>query len=141
MKKYLLIFMAAIIFVNVSTANNVSAQTLKIIKAEVPFDFQIGDKTYPAGAYRLESIAARSDNLFQLRSFDRKKQQMLVTRSLFANRWQTPKLVFYRIGEAYYLTNIFMEDGNWGFSLPTPKRVREGRKLASTKIVEVPLNK
>lgn len=139
MKKNLLILIAAIIFVNAFTANNVSAQTPKFISAEVPFEFRIGDKIYPAGAYRLESVGESSSNVFQLRGADEKDRRMLITGSLTVSRPQTPKLVFYRIGEEYYLKSIFMEDGKWGFSLPVSRQFKKGKKLASTKIVEVPV--
>jgi hypothetical protein len=137
MKKNLLILIAALIFVNALAANNVSAQSLKFISAEVPFDFQIGDKIFPAGAYRLETMSETGKNLFQLRGAEEKNRRMLVTGTLTVNRPQTPKLVFYRIGDAYFLKNIFMEDGKSGFSVPTSRQFKKDKKPASTKIVEV----
>ena len=139
MKKILLMFMTGLIFLNVLTANNVSAQSIKAIRAEVPFDFHVGDKVFPAGDYRLESISRQNDNIFQLRSADRKSQRLLATTGILASGRETPKLIFYRIGDRYYLTNIFMEDGNRGFSLRLSRRLREGGRLASTRIVEVPV--
>ena len=110
MKKYLLMFMTAIIFLSALTAIKTAAQTLKVVRAEVPFDFRVGDQIYPAGTYILETISRQSDNLLRLRGFDRTKPRLLTTNSVFANRWQIPKLVFYRIGEEHHLANIFMED-------------------------------
>ena len=141
MKKYLLMFMTGLIFLNAFTVHNVSAQTLKVISAEVPFDFHVGDKTYAAGTYRLESDSQSSGNVLRLRGTDEKNKRLLVTSSTFANRRQTPKLVFYRVGDEYYLSNIFMEDGNWGFALRMSRQVKEGKKLPSTKIVEVAATK
>ena len=136
MKKYLFMFIAGIIFLNVLTANDVSAQVLKVIRAEVPFDFYVGDKIYPAGVYRLESISQSNENLFQLRGVNKKNQQLIVTDNLYADRRQSPKLVFYRIGEKNYLTNIFMTNGVSGFSIRLSRRIESGKNTAA-KPVEV----
>ena len=140
MKKYLLIFMTGIIFLNVFGANEVSAQTLKNIRAEVPFDFRVGERLYPAGVYYLESISQANGSLLQIRSFETKKQLLLQTNELYAAERQSPKLVFYQIGEKYYLTNIFMTEGDAGFSIRTKHRQTEkAKKLPATRKVEVPV--
>ncbi len=139
MKKYLLMFMTAIIFLSALTAQRVAAQTAKFVSAEVPFEFRIGDRIYPAGAYRLESVSETNKNLLQLRGADEKNRRLMITNEWTASRWQTPKLVFHRIGEAYYLKNIFMDEGKWGLSIRLPREVEKSNKLASAKIVEVPV--
>ena len=139
MKKYLLIFMTGIIFLNALAANDVSAQTLKAIRAEVPFDFQVGDKTYAAGTYRLETISQLNENVLQLQGADKKNQRLLVTDTLYANKRQSPKLVFYKLGDKYYLSNIFMAEGLAGFSIRMSRsKLENNQKLASGKKVEVP---
>ena len=138
MKKYLLMLIAGLIFLNVFEAQDVSAQSLKNIRAEVPFDFRIGDKLYPAGVYYLESISRLNGNLLQLRSFETKKQQLLATNETYAGERQSPKLVFYQIGQEYYLMNIFMTEGEAGFSIRTTLRQAEkAKKTTSTKTVDV----
>jgi hypothetical protein len=132
--------MAGLIFLNGAAVNHVSAQTLKTIRVDVPFDFHVGDKTFPAGVYYLESISRLSNNLLQLRSFETKKQRLLVTDDLYSRERHLPKLVFHRIGEEHYLSNIFMSVGTSGFSIRAPRRVETAKKLASTKTVEVPVN-
>jgi hypothetical protein len=138
MKKYLFMFIAGLIFLNALMSNEVSAQSLKAIRAEIPFDFRIGDKIYPAGVYRLESVSQTNENLLQLRGVGKKSQRLLVTDNLYADRWESPKLVFYRIGEEYYLTSIFMAEGSSGFSIRSSRRIESGKNLASIKTVEVP---
>ncbi len=137
MKKYLLTFIAGIIFLNGFVSNDVSAQSLKSVRVEVKFDFRVGDKIYPAGVYRLESVSLSGDNIVRLSGVE--KEQLLITNLSYADKRQSPKLIFRQIGEEYYLTNIFLADGNWGFSIRPSRRQKEnGRKLASTKLVEVP---
>jgi hypothetical protein len=139
MKKYLFMFIAGLILLNALIPNEVSAQSLKAVRAEIPFDFRIGDKIHPAGVYRLESVSQTSENVLQLRGVGKKNRRLLVTGNLYADRWESPKLVFYRIGEEYYLMNIFIAEGSSGFSIRPPRGVESGKKLASTKRVEVPV--
>ena len=139
MKKYLLIFITGLIFLNVFGANDVSAQSLKNIKVEVKFDFCIGAKIYPAGDYLLESVSQSNDNILSLSNMEKESRQLIITNLLYTGKRQQPKLVFRQIGNEYYLTNVFLADGNWGFSVRPSRRQLEKRKnLASTKSIEVP---
>lgn len=132
-------FIAGIIFLNVWGAGDVSAQTIKAIKIEVKFDFHVGSKVYPAGVYWLETVSQSGDNILRLSNVEKEVQQLIVANLSYAGKEQSPKLVFRQIGEEYYLTDIFMTEGNWGFSVRPSRRQREsGKSLASTKLVEVP---
>jgi hypothetical protein len=139
MKKYLFLVIAGLIFLNVWGAGDVSAQSVKTLQAEVKFDFRVGDKIYPAGVYRLEAVSQNSDNLLRLRGVGKNNHRLIIANLSYAAKKQSPKLIFQQIGEEYYLTNIFMADGNWGFSVRPSRWQREnGKNLASTKSVEVP---
>ena len=88
MKKYLFMFIAGLIFLNAFGSIEVSAQTLKAVRADVPFDFRVDDNIYPAGVYYLESISQSNENLLQLRSLETKKQRLLATDDLYAGKKQ-----------------------------------------------------
>jgi hypothetical protein len=64
MKRQFLLLFAIAVFTGALTTK-VSGQTSKTIRANVKFDFQIGDRIYPAGEYRIESIS-QSDNLMRI---------------------------------------------------------------------------
>lgn len=139
MKKYLLIWFVGIIFFNVSGAGEVSAQSSKSIDVEIEFDFRVGDKLYPAGDYRLESVGGPSDNVFRLRGANDENRQLIVAQATSAAKRQSPKLVFRQLGDQYYLAKIFLADGRDGFSLPPSRRQTEnGKKLARAKPIDVP---
>lgn len=139
MKKYLFMFIAGIIFLNVWGVPEVSAQGAKAVEAEIKFDFRVGERLFPAGVYRLESVSPGNDNILQLRGVENRRRQLIVADVFYAVRRQSPKLIFSRIGEEYYLTSIFPADGKWGFSLPPSRRRKEREKnLAAAKTVEVP---
>ena len=93
MKRQFLILIAIAAFATALTTN-ASGQTRKTTRTNVEFDFQIGDRIYPAGQYQIESI---SDQRHLLRisnvSNAKKTQIILANHSQLATRTQTPKLV------------------------------------------------
>ena len=121
MKRQVLVLIAIAAF---TTAFTTSAfgQRGKTVRANVKFDFQIGDRIYPAGEYRIESI---NDNLLQIRSVgDATKNQFLLANYSTAGKRQTPKLVFEKYGESYFLTQIFLDSEQWGYSIGPSHRQR-----------------
>lgn len=56
MKRQFLVFIAIAAFTAALTAN-APGQRGKTVRANIKFDFQIGDRVYPAGDYRIESIS------------------------------------------------------------------------------------
>lgn len=139
MKIYVFMIAAAIILLNVWGAGDVSAQEMKVIEAEIAFDFRVGDKLYPAGTYRLETANSTGDSVLRLRGEDKNKSRLIFVNSAYAEKNQTPKLVFTRIGEEHYLTNVVMTDGRWNFAVRRSRRQKESeRNLAAAKKIEVP---
>lgn len=138
MKKYLFIFAAIIIFLNGWSAGEVSAQAPKTVRVEVEFEFHVGEKIYPAGAYRLETVG--SGNILRLRNKENDRQQTIIANASYSGKRQTPKLIFRQLGDWYFLTGVFFAEDNWGFALRPSRRQRESendRNLASTKTIEV----
>jgi hypothetical protein len=79
----------------------------RTIEATVPFAFEVGDKTMPAGKYRIESIATGAGSLQVIRSA---KGDLQVTLSAIAvpakNANSGPELIFHRYGTHYFLAQI-----------------------------------
>jgi hypothetical protein len=131
MKKQILFLAAVIIFLNAWAAINVSAQWVQSVKVDIAFDFKARGKTFPAGTYRIESISRGADNLLVFRDGGG-KTRLIIADKLYAGTIQQPKLVFERRGENFQLTGIFLESGQWGFSLPA-KREKSERYVSSSK--------
>jgi hypothetical protein len=139
MKKQFLVLIAIAAFTTVLTTS-AFGQVGKTTDANVKFDFQIGDRLYPAGNYRIESI---SHNILKIRNLEAaNKNQVIVSTLLNDGKGETPRLVFQKYGEIYFLSNIFLGTEHWGYSIRPSRRQREIEKnlaLASLKKVEVPL--
>jgi hypothetical protein len=133
MKRQFLLLFAIAVFATALTTN-ASGQTRKTV-TNVKFDFQIGDRIYPAGEYRIESLSAQSDNLLLIRNVSNEnKTQIIFANHLQLAKTQTPKLVFLKDGERYFLTQIFLDSGERGYSITPSRRQRESEKNLASRL-------
>jgi hypothetical protein len=97
------------------------AQTMDA-RADVPFNFRMGDAVMPAGTYRIHE----SQGLLMLREQTGKKAAMHLTlpvsRSAVASN---PSLEFTRYGNEYYLAKVWSGQSHDGRSLIQGKREKE----------------
>jgi hypothetical protein len=142
MKRQLLVFIALAAFATASTTN-AFGQTAKTGQAHVKFDFQIGERIYPAGEYRIESINRQSGSILQIRSVGgSNKTQIILANQSIRGAGQTPRLVFQKYGANYSLTKINLDGGQWGYSIRPSRRQSAREKnlaLASLLTIEVRL--
>jgi hypothetical protein len=94
------------------------------VRAKVPFDFVVGDQAYSAGEYSLKSILTdgipiRVDNLR-----DSTAAIAMSTTCTAANRSTSTKLVFHRMGNEYFLYQIWQEGSTSGREFPVSKAER-----------------
>jgi hypothetical protein len=84
------------------------------VRAQVPFDFVAGDHTYVAGDYNLKSmldsgVAIRVNNIGESTS------GIILSSTCTANEpAASTKLVFHRLGEHYFLYQIWQEGRSSG---------------------------
>jgi hypothetical protein len=109
-----------------------SAQTVNV-KATVPFSFIVGRSTLPAGEYTLK--ATSNGQIVELRNFDAKINQLVLSNSCESRTGTQSKLVFHRYGDRYFLRQIWTEGNNWGHEIPMSKREKEIAKSFSTEDV------
>ncbi len=132
-RQFLLVFAIAVLATALTT--NASGQTRKTVRTNVEFDFQIGDRIYPAGQYQIESISDQGHLLRITNVSNRNKTQIiLANHSQLATKTQTPKLVFLKDSERYFLTRIFLESGVRGYSIAPSRRQRESEKILASRI-------
>jgi hypothetical protein len=97
-----------------------------LVKANIPFDFVLGNKTLPAGEYTVEENL-NSSPLYYLRSNDGRQGIFFSAADVApkANNANSGELVFDKIGDVYFLRAIWL--GSWrdGLKLPEPKHERE----------------
>ena len=109
-------------------AGSAIAQTVHV-SADIPFNFVVGSKTYPAGAYSVKTMGDRDDKVLLLNAEDGKNSM-----AIFSNAAQnlTPadktKLVFSRYGNQYFLSQVWVNGATRGHQLPKSNRENEVAK-------------
>jgi hypothetical protein len=85
----------------------------RTLEAKVPFAFEVGDKTMPAGNYRIESIPTGAGSLQVIRTFKGDAQATLSAIAVPARNVNFgPALIFHRYGTHYFLAAIQTGDGH-----------------------------
>lgn len=115
MRKQLFGTLATLSLLLTLTIVSVQAQSRNRITAHVPFAFQIGDKTLPAGDY---SVKRLSQNALLVESADGEQSAVAQSpRSVESNvnaKPSTEKLVFRQYGDQYFLAQVWMTRSNTG---------------------------
>jgi hypothetical protein len=95
---------------------SVQAQSSGKLEVNIPFEFQIGSRTLPAGDY---SIKRLTQNSVLVRSADGKRSAIAQTpKTITANeKGKQEKLVFNQYGDQYFLSQVWMVRGGDGREL------------------------
>ena len=109
------------------------AQAQSRVKAEVPFAFSLQDKTMPAGNYQ---IIAVSDRVLEVRNLDAQHGQLLAKQISVQSKDQSPKLVFHKYGDQYFLSQIWDGQNDTGIQLAESKREKETKMAGLTSASE-----
>jgi len=112
-------------------AGSAIAQTIHV-RGDIPFNFVVGSKTYPAGTYEIGTIDSTNSKTLLLKSRDASANAMINSN---AAESLTPanqtKLVFNRYGNQRFLSQIWVAGETRGHQLPKTSREKEtARDLA-----------
>jgi hypothetical protein len=118
MKKIAANLVLLVTFVFLLTAAGYSQQL--VLKADVPFEFTVGKKTFPAGEYHVvrtapHTLSLRDSNGGVLMSVVTEPVLSLISRS-------NPRLKFETVGGQYILTEVWPEGAHTGYELLAQKR-------------------
>jgi hypothetical protein len=124
--KNLLMMVVAISFLAIAGGAPVRAQVVDTIVADVPFDFTVRDSTLPAGKYTIKRTYSADPGVMQIRNADGDEVVLFVVGSAQAAKepHQT-RLIFDRVGDRYFLSEIFEEGNITGVELPKSRAERD----------------
>jgi hypothetical protein len=109
-------------------AGSAIAQTIHV-RGDIPFNFVVGSKTYPAGTYEIGTIDSTNSKTLLLKSRDASANAMINSN---AAESLTPanqtKLVFNRYGNQRFLSQIWVNGETRGHQLPKSSREKEVAK-------------
>lgn len=114
-----------------------NAQGDSTIKANIPFDFYVGDKKMTAGKYMIERVRPQSDqSVLALRRRDGEGQTVIMTTiPITLKKKGEANLSFNRYGGVYYLAEIRDGYRNVGRKLQQTKaEIELAREFTSPKV-------
>jgi hypothetical protein len=121
-------------------ATAAQAQTTNV-KANIPFDFVVGNHAYSAGEYTVKSI---SQNVAALRVDNAEESEEGITLSNACQKAQPATqttLVFQRLGDNYFLYQIWTEGRSLGREFPMSKaEVKIAKNYSKPELVIVAAN-
>ena len=127
MKNLLLIVVAASSFA-IAGGTAARAQVVDTIVADIPFGFTVRDATLPAGEYSIKRIDSVDPSVMEISSADGAKLVFLVGSAQATKQPEQTKLIFDRVGDRYFLSEIFEEGNNSGVELKKSRAERELEK-------------
>ena len=102
----------------------VHAQNAKMLSANVPFAFSADGKQLPAGAYEVREVGARAT---MIETQDGREKVLGIYQYAGPSKATESKLVFDKIGDSYFLREIWTSTRGQGLALPESKREQEVR--------------
>lgn len=100
------------------------------IKANIPFDFMVGNQRVPAGEYTFSQSA--SWNMIQISSWDARTGLRILRHPVGSNTTGSAcALVFNKYGNRYFLKQIWSGNGAMGAQLPTSRTEKEEMALSA----------
>lgn len=101
------------------------AQVDTAIQASIPFNFTVRGSTLPAGKYYIKQLNDTDPNLLEIRSADNRRVVIFTTiDDQAANAPKRSELVFDRIGDMYFLSQVWLKGYNLGEELPKTRAER-----------------
>ena len=96
------------------------------LRANIPFDFVIGTKTLPQGTYTVKFLET-SPNVLVIRGQDNNEGAIALSITVSAEDIEdnSPKLIFHRYGNEYFLSQVWSGAGLAGKELPKSQQERE----------------
>ncbi len=127
----------AVAVVAIAAALPVLAQTITL-KANIPFEFMVGEKVMPAGQYQITGTG--SPDVLRLEDFEAHSVVLAATQREYIRTDQpaaATKLVFNRYGNRYFLAEVVNGYAETGMRLPVTHAERELAKTASLQREEI----
>ena len=121
MKRQALMILTTLSFMVMLAATSVYSQTSTGLMANIPFEFVIGNRAFPAGEY---TFTYRFTNVIQIQSLDRGESIFVLTGPAEAKKTRN-ELGFNRYGDKYFLSRLWTEGDDAGRAVRMSSSERE----------------
>lgn len=114
MKNITKVFALASLFV-LLTFSSALGQSDRQTIIHIPFNFSVGEKSFPSGNYIIERNRKDSDTVWVIKRKDNVGSALMLTQSVRANDpAEETRLVFSRYGDVYFLAEFWTPGNNTG---------------------------
>ena len=104
----------------------------------IPFNFSVGEKSFPSGKYVIERNRNNSDTVWVIRNRETDRSAIVVTRPARANDVvEETRLVFNRYDDSYFLSEFWIVGGQNGHEVPASSREKALEKAVAVKRTEL----
>ncbi len=93
------------------------------VKANVPFAFKVGNAQLPAGTYEFRTA---DENAVMIHNSKTSAGALTLAQREYPSN-ASPRLIFHRVGNQYFLAEIWGAAGNDGMRLPASKLEKESQ--------------
>jgi len=134
MKRHLSLTLAIMMLLAVwATTAQSQAASPRLMRAHIPFAFNVGNKELPAGDYKITVLNPSSDQkVLQVRSTDGRVSAIVSTVGMQSKSPEKSKLVFHRYGDTYFFAQAQVSGESIALAAFKSKAERtEARTIAS----------
>jgi len=121
MKRQALMILTTLSFLVMLTATSVYAQSSTGLMANIPFEFVIGNRAFPAGEY---TFRYKYTNVIQIQSQERGESMFFLTKPAKGKKIRN-ELGFNRYGDKYFLSRLWTEGDGAGRAVRMSSSERE----------------
>ena len=95
------------------------------IEANIPYAFVVKDTQLPAGKYTIKVADETNPSMLEIRSANGHTAVLFETENTLVKRtMHKSELVFDKVGDTYFLSQVFLKGDNSGNQLPESKMAR-----------------
>lgn len=113
---------------------SVNAQSRNALEVNIPFEFTVAGDVFEAGDYVIERLNPQKESMLILKAADGDGKKVFLTHKVKAEEAvDSPNLVFVKIDETFFLSQIWSSPNGNGLELLKSKKERKREKLAKVK--------
>jgi hypothetical protein len=128
MKKAYTIIALAVLIGSMAGAGKAQSNGRTLV-ANIPFQFNVGDKTLPAGEYTIAQTNPSSDRaVLRIRTKDGNEAMLMQMNSIAGNAGGASMLVLHRYGNKYFLAQVWIDGASEGLVAPASRAERATQK-------------
>ena len=133
-----LVGISTTVFFIITTTVAFQAQTAKIFKIDIPFEFIINDRTLPAGRYSIGRLNEQNPDLLLFRKKDGRTNILVLTQRANGEPMSARSMLsFNRYGESVFLKSVWAANERYGSTLVQSSSERKRMMSGEAKIVSL----